>query len=447
MNHKLSRARNLALTLTVLTAGLTGVAGPATGAEPSAAATAGGTSAGTIVYIHDHNVWISRGDGTGAKPETSDGSEAAPYGSPTQSDAGVVVATHVNRLVRMTQAGQVLNTIDPPALPTSVGTAIDGTPIDAAISPDGTRIVYTFAKYFTEFSGYRFATGYTAADHLTDPAQLGTSFHWAPSWVGNHRTLQTGGWDSQVNLHDVGGAFHYWFDDWHIYEIGTDLGNTQLSRDGKYLTAVRGTGDFAAVYWYRVNGNAQSGGAPANPTPMCKIMAAGIDHPTWGPDNLSLAWQEPDGVYTRSMANEVQCEAESKLILPGASEPHWSPAALAAPAPGPGPGPGPGPRPGTGPGTGPVSPAPFTNTILPALKGTAKVGKKLKATTGTWSVSDVSFTFQWFRNGKKVAGKSGRAQTYRVTRVDRGKTIYVRVTATKGGVVTSARSKSVRVKK
>ena len=81
------------------------------------------------------------------------------------------------------------------------------------------------------------------------------------------------------------------------------------------------------------------------------------------------------------------------------------------------------------------------------VKGKARPGQKLKATTGTWSVSGVSFTFQWFRNGKKVAGKSGRAQSYRVTRADRGKTLYVRVTATKGGVVTSARSKSAKVKR
>ena len=107
----------------------------------------------------------------------------------------------------LTQSGRVLTTLDPKPLPTSVGISIDGNPVDAAISPDGARIAYTFTKYLTPSgasSGYRSATGYTAADRLTDPAPLRTTYFWSPSWVGNARTLQSGGYGSQVQLQDLG---------------------------------------------------------------------------------------------------------------------------------------------------------------------------------------------------------------------------------------------------
>lgn len=418
---------------TGLTAGLTaGLAAPV-GAAPDRSSTVtgsarAGTAAGTIVYIANYNVWIARGDGSGARALTTDGTFAAPYGAPTQSDGGVVVATHSERLVRMNQSGKVLNVIDPPPLPTSVGVSIDGSPVDAAISPDGTRIAYTFTKYLTPSgasSGFRSATGYTAADRLTDPKPLRSTYFWSPSWVGSSRTLQTGGSGSHVQIHDLGTDAVNWFNDDDIYEEWTDLGNTQLSRDGRYLTAVRGYGADSAIYWYAVNGNATTGPAPADPTPLCQIgPLEGITNPTWGPDSDSLAWQEPDGIWTR--ANARDCSVPSTLILPGGSEPHWSPAALSAPA----------------------QAEALKNTARPAIKGKPVVGSKLKASTGRWSLTDLDYTFQWFRNGKKLGGKAGKKRVHTVVGADRGKRLTVRVTARREGVGSgSAMSAPVRIKR
>jgi hypothetical protein len=417
--------------LAVLATGLTtGLAGPAAGVSPGpAAVSARGTSAGTIVYIYNYNVWVARGDGTGARALTKDGSFAAPYGSPSQSDGGIVVATHSERLVRMSQSGQVLNVLDPPPLPTSVGVSIDGTPVDAAISPDGTRIAYTFTKYLTPSgasSGFRSATGYTAADKLTDPAPLGTTYFWSPSWVGGSRTLQTGGFGSQVQIHDLGAAPVHWFDDSDMYFPSTDVGNTQLSRDGRYLAAVRGYNETSSIIWYSVNGNATAGAAPADPTPLCQIgPLTGITNPTWAPDSDSLAWQEPDGIWTRSGAGD--CSVPSALILPGGSEPHWSPAALSA----------------VDPGVETV----LKNTKRPAVSGQARVGRKLKASAGAWSVPGASYAFAWLRNGKKIGGRAGKGKTYRVMRSDRGKKLSVRVTATVGGQQQTATSAPVKVRR
>jgi hypothetical protein len=49
---------------------------PLTPAPPAVA----GTTAGSIVYIKDYNVWIARGDGTGARQLATDGRKG---GSPT----------------------------------------------------------------------------------------------------------------------------------------------------------------------------------------------------------------------------------------------------------------------------------------------------------------------------------------------------------------------------
>lgn len=416
-------ARGLALA--VMAAGLTTSLAAPVGAAPADEArdvhVAGraGTAAGSIVYISNYNVWIARGDGSGARALTTDGSFAAPYGSPTQSDAGVVVATRSERIIRMNQSGRVLNVLDPPPLPTSVGVSIDGTPVDAAISPDGTRIAYTFTKYLTPIgasSGFRSATGYTAADALSDPTPLRSTYFWDPSWVGNARTLQTGGYGSQVMVHDLGAEPVHWFDDADMSMPSTDVGNTDLSRNGQLLAAVRGYNESSTIYWYAVNGNATSGAPPADPTALCQIGPLnGITNPTWGPDSDSLAWQEPDGIWTRSGARD--CTVPSTLILPGGSEPHWSPAVLGEPEV----------------ITQPDPVTPLKNESRPVIKGKAKVGSKLKASTGSWSVSGLEFSYKWFRNGKKISGKAGKKKVHKVVRADRGKRLTVKVTARREG--------------
>jgi len=49
------------------------------------------------------------------------------------------------------------------------------------------------------------------------------------------------------------------------------------------------------------------------------------------------------------------------------------------------------------------APAP-TAFELPAIHGTPEVGDLLRAEPGTWSVAEISFTFQWFADGAPIAG-------------------------------------------
>jgi len=69
----------------------------------------------------------------------------------------------------------------------------------------------------------------------------------------------------------------------------------------------------------------------------------------------------------------------------------------------------------------------------PHIRGTAKVGKKLRVTRGNWSTG-VRFSYRWRANGKNIA-KATHA-TLTLTKKLRGKKISVKVTATKTGYST-----------
>ncbi|WP_156411676.1 hypothetical protein [Nocardioides sp. Soil805] len=87
------------------------------------------------------------------------------------------------------------------------------------------------------------------------------------------------------------------------------------------------------------------------------------------------------------------------------------------------------------------------NTKRPVISGKARTGRKLKASTGLWSLPGASFAFQWLRNGKKISGRTGKSQTYRLVRADRRKKLSVRVTATLSGRSQTATSRAVKVKR
>ena len=73
----------------------------------------------------------------------------------------------------------------------------------------------------------------------------------------------------------------------------------------------------------------------------------------------------------------------------------------------------------------------IANVTVPTITGTAKVGQSLTATAGTWNPSDATTALQWVAGGIDVSGAT--AATYTPVAADLGKTITVRVTASKTG--------------
>lgn len=79
------------------------------------------------------------------------------------------------------------------------------------------------------------------------------------------------------------------------------------------------------------------------------------------------------------------------------------------------------------------------------IAGTTRVGKVLRLKMGRWSPAVVSFRYQWYRNGHRIAGATKK--TYRLTAKDRRKRIEIRVVGTAGDqslTVRSARTARVR---
>jgi sugar lactone lactonase YvrE len=89
-----------------------------------------------------------------------------------------------------------------------------------------------------------------------------------------------------------------------------------------------------------------------------------------------------------------------------------------------------------------IPPAP-TNSVAPAISGTAQQGQTLTASTGTWSDSSATFSYQWqdCHSGTCTnISPGGTASTYTPVAGDVGDTVDVVVTATNAGGSTSATS-------
>ncbi|AUI51876.1 hypothetical protein [Arthrobacter crystallopoietes] len=70
----------------------------------------------------------------------------------------------------------------------------------------------------------------------------------------------------------------------------------------------------------------------------------------------------------------------------------------------------------------------------PVISGTKAVGKTLRVSTGTWSPAPQKYTYQWFRDGKRIAHVKGTRYTLQAR--DRGKKITVKVTVSLTGYTT-----------
>jgi hypothetical protein len=281
-------------------------------------------SADSIVYVKDGNVWLASGSGGNQYQVTTDGTAQHPYRSPSQADDGTIAVGKGTEILRMKQNGTVLNRLDPPMLMNSVSHPMDGTPVDVAISPDGTKVAYTFYGYECPVGascGARTTTGIIPSDRFAASAETTSYFH-SPSWVTNSRMLNSGGYGSHVNIQDLGTEPFNWLTDQE-----TDLGDAELTRAGDKLVAVRGYGNSTHIVWYAVKGNALSGPKPAeNPEALCLTNEQpGFDQPTWSPDGTQLAWAEPDGIWIHRDAAACSTPAPT-LVLAGGSEPDWGPA-------------------------------------------------------------------------------------------------------------------------
>src|ERR1044071_3847214 len=157
-------------------------------------------AAASLAYVKDGNVWLSTTDGSRQFQVTSNGG----YSDVTQADDGTMIALTGVRLHKLERQGNVLADFDTPVSDTRANgfKAFYG-PFDPAISPDGSKLAYTY--YYKGVSqdnscfppacvtvGWEGGTGYSHTDRQTDWAEAGLGKHsgWMfPSWLDNENTM------------------------------------------------------------------------------------------------------------------------------------------------------------------------------------------------------------------------------------------------------------------
>jgi hypothetical protein len=436
-------------------------------AVPAARLTSRAAVTGTVVYIKADDVWIARPDGSGERQLTHDGTPARPYFTPSEDDTGHVVAGHgTNGVVRLDQAGHLLQAFPVPV--SSLGMAY------VQVSPDGSTIAYDalFARTgciecVTQFQHqlhYSSATrsaevpGTTSQDDVT-----------YATWMSSSRTLLQTASAQEVAYHDLGSvAAHVWYDDCDdaisgcaadVFEY-TPAESRQGLRYASSVEILPPSGPIQAELDLLETTGATTDDPPAVPGVGCAVHGPDlttpfpspadltISSPSWAPDGSAVvfAHREPDTgweVDRFDVPTLDDCSTVTGVeIIPGGSQPSWSPAPLTDPPP---------------PGSGPGKPGHNASGSLdyrgrrPHLRGHPVPGARLhlsrsvRQLEAAFAPDATKLHFKWLRDGRAI--RHANRATYRVTRADRHHRISVRITATHPGL-TAARitTSAVRIR-
>jgi hypothetical protein len=299
--------------------------------------------ADSIVYVKRGDVWLANANGKAQRPLTTDGTPRNAYRSPSQSNAGTVVALKGRRTLHVfNRRGRRVRR--PRSITGGPTPPFDPLALDVRISPNGRLIAFTIVL--------------VRRNQDPDPNEpggedLGTSV-WvtklgnaklindertpqSPSWIGNRRLLVFTPYifhTTDVWSVAVGGRNQAWFQDLEVVNPldptdGAPLNNGELTRAGDKLALIRGpntpaVGDATSIRVYAVSN------LSARPVERCDLRQATrvrYEPPTWAPNGRALAWSDRRGIWSTPIADgNGDCAAAPKLVIRGAGQPDWGPA-------------------------------------------------------------------------------------------------------------------------
>jgi len=305
----------------------------------------GTAQASSLVYIKDYNVWLANPDGTGQRQITTDGFKELPYESPSQADDGTILAGRGLKFAKFDRQGNRIGPLLPSILVGKPATALAIGPFDPKLSPDGHTLVYwigTWSEWFDYGSNITWTDPKEAViwQDADTGAQLGfTMFYQDPSWLQDSRhallSQPANRLAAQIVGSAVGGSHN---DVTHIFTdsdskpageyYSQDVGDPELTPAGDKLVALRGfSGETIRFYDTRSGRPVVSGCYLGNP------VGGSAADPTWAPDGRAVAWAEGDGVWSTPVGalDSTDCSwGKPRLIIAGASQPDWGPAAVSA---------------------------------------------------------------------------------------------------------------------
>ena len=317
-------------------------------------------AADSIAYVKDGNVWLSTSDASRQYQVTSTGG----YSDVTQADDGTMIALNGVRLHRLNREGKVLADFDTPVSDTRpAGSRVFFGPYDPAVSPDGSKLAYTYYYMTQSQSPTCFppecvttinegGTGYSHADRQTawDEPGLGKHSGWRhPIWVDEDTTVLSNpthlpNSDVIVDTISDGGTGNLvknWFTD--TTEGNVHVGGGDVSRDRRKLAFQTGANDSTLSVYHVASfptafkdGEADPSTYPAACYRYSDAPGGKFSQPTFSPDGARLAWAAGDGIHVAAVPDFgggctlAGATPTPPLAIAGATEPDWGPADVPA---------------------------------------------------------------------------------------------------------------------
>lgn len=307
---------------------------------------------GSIVYLKGGKIWVASPDGKVRRRVP----HAGTFESPSQADNGVIVAQRGIYFHRMNRRGKLLNKPITTAYRTNpILTSFKG-PFWPEVSPDGTKIAYTYSFTTSWFDPScncqrvtpSLNTAVTYANRFVDwPDRVfGVARMYSrASWIDNRRLMFTtpelfnfaGTVLDSVAFDTLGGgddSYRRWFSECDPCDSLETLrlhrlDQGEMTRQQDKLAFVSGplggTADGSRLLIYRM-----AGALPAFPSSPCHVtgVAGRFSSPTWSPDGKSLAWADAKGIWVARVddLSGTECGLTRRLVVPGGSQPDWGPA-------------------------------------------------------------------------------------------------------------------------
>jgi WD40-like Beta Propeller Repeat len=359
-------------------------------------------NADSIAYVKDGNVWLSTTDGARQFQVTSDGG----YSDVSQADDGTMIALHGNRLRKLDRLGNVQADFATPVTddrPAPAKTFYG--PYDPAISPDGTKVAYSYYYMTQSQSPTCFpptcyttinegGTGYTHSDRLTGWDEPGLRKHsgWRfPIWVDNATTILSN--PTHLPNDDVVvdvpegtsvGLLRSWFTD--AVQGNPGVGGGDITRDQHKLALQTGENNSTLTVYSLSPGVPTSWRDGADNPEINPIVCYRYSDPIGGqfgipsfaPDGGRMAFAVGDGIHIAAVPDfGGGCTLDGAtvtppLVIPGGKEPDWGPADVPASRPSQGGG-------GSTGGQSKLTVAVSATTLKKALRSGLKITVKVPA--------------------------------------------------------------------